>query len=257
MPLSIDGIVVRRERWHYLGAELAQTKVQLCGKLAVEVDGARVEEKLPGRQGRLLFAFLALNRNRSSTRDDLTSALWPDGHDGGLAPLLSKLRRVIAIEDNRLLLPADAWVDVEAASDAVHRAESAIAQGDFAGAWAPSQIASSVSARVFLLGEEADWIEDERRSLASLHLRALEAYAQASLGVGGTELAGAVRAGRDLVRLEPYRESGYRILMEALSAEGNAAEALLVYDHLRRLLHDELGAAPSAATQELHRSLLG
>ena len=110
---------------------------------------------------------------------------------------------------------------------------------------------------MFLLGEDAEWIEDERRSLASLHLRALEAYAQASLGVGGTELAGAVRAGRDLVRLEPYRESGYRILMQGLAAEGNSAEALLVYDDLRRLLHNELGTAPSAATQELHRSLLG
>ena len=111
--------------------------------------------------------------------------------------------------------------------------------------------ASSSRARI------SDWIEDERRSLAALHLRALEAYAQASLGIGGTELAAAVRAGHELTRLEPYRETGYRILMEALAAEGNAAEALRVYDSLRRLLHDELGAAPSAATQELHRSLLG
>jgi DNA-binding SARP family transcriptional activator len=45
--------------------------------------------------------------------------------------------------------------------------------------------------------------------------------------------------------------------MEALAARGNTAEALLVYDGLRHRLRDELGAAPSAPTQSLHRALLG
>ena len=92
--------------------------------------------------------------------------------------------------------------------------------------------------------------------LADLNLRALEAYAGAALGIGGTELAAAVRAGRELTRREPYRESGWQLLMQALAAEGNAAEALRAYERLRCLLRDELGVAPSAATQELHRALL-
>jgi DNA-binding SARP family transcriptional activator len=45
--------------------------------------------------------------------------------------------------------------------------------------------------------------------------------------------------------------------MEVLAVRGNRAEALHVYDQLRTLLRDELGAAPSPATQELHRALLG
>jgi DNA-binding SARP family transcriptional activator len=101
------------------------------------------------------------------------------------------------------------------------------------------------------------WLEEERRRLTGLHLRALEAYAAATLGVGGTELAAALRAGRELTRREPYRESGWRLLMQALAAEGNVAEPLTVYDRLRLLLREELGIAPSAATQELHRALLG
>jgi DNA-binding SARP family transcriptional activator len=44
--------------------------------------------------------------------------------------------------------------------------------------------------------------------------------------------------------------------MEVLMAEGNEAEALQVLDRLRRLLHDELGTAPAAATQALHKRLL-
>jgi len=92
--------------------------------------------------------------------------------------------------------------------------------------------------------------------MGELHLRALEAYAASTLGVGGTELSAAVRAGRKLVALEPYRESGYRILIEALEREGNGAEAILVYEELRTKLREELGITPSDRTQEAYRRLL-
>jgi DNA-binding SARP family transcriptional activator len=45
--------------------------------------------------------------------------------------------------------------------------------------------------------------------------------------------------------------------MEALEARGETAEALRVYERLRLQLRDELGIAPSAETQALHRRLLG
>jgi SARP family transcriptional regulator, regulator of embCAB operon len=45
--------------------------------------------------------------------------------------------------------------------------------------------------------------------------------------------------------------------MLALDRRGNRAEALRVYDELRRLLRDQLGTAPSPTTQELHVLLLG
>jgi DNA-binding SARP family transcriptional activator len=113
-----------------------------------------------------------------------------------------------------------------------------------------------VAGRPFLPGEEATWIEELRRRLADLHVRATEAYAHAGLGIGGTELAAAIRAGRQLTRLEPYRETGYRLLMAALAAEGNKAEALRVYEELRTRLRDDLGVAPSDQTQALHLQLL-
>jgi SARP family transcriptional regulator, regulator of embCAB operon len=229
--------------------------VQLCGRFVLEVDGRRAEGDLPGRQGRLLVAYLAANRLRSVTRDEVLDALWPDGRDGGLAPLLSKVRHVVPL-DGLALAFDETRIDVEAAADALHRAESALALGEPARAWGPSQVAMFVGRRPFLPGEEAPWIDDVRRRLAGLHVRAVEAYAGAALGVGGTELAAAVRAGRELVRLEPFRESGHRILMDALDREGNCAEALLVYEALRARLRDDLGVAPSAQTQELHRRLL-
>ena len=95
-----------------------------------------------------------------------------------------------------------------------------------------------------------------RRELDALYLRALQAYAGASLRVGGTELATAERSARELVARAPFSESGYRVLMEALAQRGNVAQALQVYDDLVHLLSDELGVPPSPATRDLHAHLL-
>ena len=240
---------------------MAETRIQLCGRLVVRVDGRRVEDELPGRQGRLAFAYLAANRGRTVTRDELADALWKDaaGSDR-LSPLLSKLRGIVPLEgrgDVRLALPAGAWIDVEAAAEGLHRAESAVAQGDFAAAWGPGRVAQHVATRAFLPGEDAPWIDAQRRRLEEILVRSLELVGRACVEIGGGELDTAERCARALIERAPYRESGHRLLMETLSARGNAAEALLVYETLRRRLRDELGAAPSAPTQELHRRLLG
>ena len=61
---------------------------------------------------------------------------------------------------------------------------------------------------------------------------------------------------RRLIELAPYRETGHRILMEALERRGNVAEALLAYDRLRVMLRTDLGIAPSPTLQTVHRRLL-
>jgi DNA-binding SARP family transcriptional activator len=242
-----------------------RVRVQICGALAVECDGQRLDARLPGRQGRLLFTYLVINRHRHIPRDELAEALWrepdPATVDARLNPLLSKLRRVFgtnAVEGRstlRLRLP-DAWVDLEAAAEAIHRAESSVAQQDWRRAWGPALTALFVAERDFLPGEDAYWIDEIRHQLTELRLRALECYAAAGLGIGKTELAAAVRAGRQLTRLAPLRESGYRYLMQALAAQGNLAEALGVYSQLSECLRDQLGVSPSPATRELYERLL-
>lgn len=220
-----------------------------------------MEAELPGRQGRLAFAFLALNRHRPVPRDELADALWDEpAASERLSPLLSKLRSSVPLDGRgevRLALPDAAWVDVEAASEGLHRAESAVARGDFAGAWGPGRVAQHIASRTFLPGEDAAWVDIERRRLEEILVRSLELVGRACVEIGAGELDTAERAARNLIARAPYRESGHRLLMETLAARGNAAEALLVYDALRVRLRDELGAAPSAETQALHRRLLG
>jgi DNA-binding SARP family transcriptional activator len=243
-----------------------KARIQLCGRFAVDIDGARIEDTLPGRRGRVLFAYLALNRGRALPRDELLVAGWgedaPPDASNALSVLLSKLR--YALGANRLqgrtavelLLPPATFVDVEAALEGAHRAESAIAEGRWAQAWGPAGIAYHIATRPFLTGLEVPWIDGWRRRLQEVRLRGLECFAAASLGLGGPALAQAEERARMLTELAPYRETGHRLLIEALAGRGNVAEALRAYERLRVLLRDELGIAPSPAIQAVHRQLL-
>src|SRR4029079_441509 len=105
---------------------------------------------------------------------------------GGRGPFFPKPGGVVPVAGRRL---HDAHVDVEAAIDALHRAESALAQAEPHRAWGPSQVALFTSARPLLGGEDAAWLDDERRRLDDVHVRALEAYASATLAIGGTQVA--------------------------------------------------------------------
>ena len=243
-----------------------KARIQLCGRFVADIDGSRIEDTLPGRRGRVLFAYLVLNRGQALPRDELLVAGWgedaPAEASNALSVLLSKLRHNLGAGHLRgrtaieLLLPQATFVDVEAALEGAHRAESSIAEGRWAQAWGPAGIAYHVATRPFLTGLEAPWIEQWRRRLEEVRLRGLECFAAAGLGLGGPALAQAEERARMLTELAPYRETGHQILMEALARRGNVAEALRAYEKLRVLLREELGIAPSPIVQGVHRRLL-
>jgi DNA-binding SARP family transcriptional activator len=248
-------------------AQTGTTRIQLCGRVVVRLGGKRLEEALPGVKGQLLFGYLVLNRFRRMSRDELSTAVYGEeasrDHQPRLSVLLSKLRTVVGAEvltgrsAIELVLAPDAFVDVEAALEALHRAESHVSRGEWAEAWGPSGVAYHVAGRPLLQGHEREWLDEWRRRLEDVRLRGLECFAAARLGLGGPTLPQAEECARRLIELAPFRETGHQILMEALERRGNVAEALRVYDHLRVLLREELGIAPSPGVQRVYRRLLG
>ncbi|MDX6233866.1 MAG: eukaryotic-like serine/threonine-protein kinase, partial [Nocardioidaceae bacterium] len=247
-----------------LGAGAA--RVQLCGPLVVDIGGQRLEDELPRRQGRLLFAYLALNRGRWVTRSELIDALWPHNPpprvDAAFRSLLSRTRGALgpALHSTRgelrLELPDGAWVDVEVAHDALAEAQAAAREGDWDAVEAPATCAIEVAERILLPGTDADWIEVARRDLEDVRLAALEALARSALQRSQPNLAAVEKAGRAIITASPFRETGYVFLIETLERRGNVAEAMRVYDQVRQLLRDELGAAPCDELQALHGRLL-
>ena len=250
----------------------ARLKVFLAGRIAVETEGLVIDERhFPGRHGRLLFAYLVLADGRPVPRDELADVLWGDGPpptwEKALSVHVSKLRGVLAesgldgasaltaaVGCYQLDLREGIWVDILAAEHAANEAEGFLETEELESAKAAAALAESVTRGSFLPGDDGPWVDQKRRELAEIRAQALSALAEASLRTD--KPAEAVRWARLAVEAEPFRESGYRRLMEAHVATGNRAEALQVYERCRQLLAEELGAYPSPETEAVYRSLL-
>jgi YVTN family beta-propeller protein len=218
-----------------------------------------------------LFAYLAAQNGRPVPRDELAELLWgdelPATWEKALRVLMTKLRALLeecgiggstaltsAFGCYKLMLPAGVWIDVDAAVEALERAEAELAVGDLDDARSEATIAAALARRSFLPGEEGPWVEEKRRDLRDVLVRSLECLRDALFGAG--EFTEAARHAEEVVALEPFRESGYRRLMECHAAAGNPAEALRVYERCRRFLADELGAYPSPATEAAYLEIL-
>jgi DNA-binding SARP family transcriptional activator/tetratricopeptide (TPR) repeat protein len=242
------------------------TRIQLCGQLSVELDGRQLAHALRGRQVRLLLAYLLLNRLRPVGREELIGALWPEdapqSQDAALRTLLSRLRSALGTSalagrsDLMLVLPEPVWVDFEAARAELNRALAALDRDDARAAWGLAQVPLNVAARGLLPGIQATWLEPFRNELDDIRLQALEVVGGAGLRLGGAQLGSVERAARTLIQVEPYRESGYVLLMQSHALRGNSAEAIRVFDRLRVLLREELGTAPSQDAIIVHEQLL-
>jgi len=249
-----------------------QLRVFLAGRVAVETGSAVIDERrFPGRQGRLLFAYLVVEQGRPVPRDELAEVLWgealPATWDKALTVIASKLRSLLteigvggasaltgAFGCYRLELPEGTWVDVVEARRAAQLAEDAFASGDTDTAKHEATLAASLIQRPFLPGTDGSWVEETRRDLTGVRVRAMSVLADTFLRVG--EISEAAKWADQVIALEPFRETGYRRLMNAHVAAGNRAEALRVYERCRRLLAEELGAYPSPETESVYRALL-
>ncbi|HEX8085045.1 MAG TPA: AAA family ATPase [Solirubrobacteraceae bacterium] len=245
----------------------SESRIELCGRLAVVWRGERLDDAFTRRQSRLLFAFLVLHRRRPVRRDELVGAVWPgEGAparaDELLSPLLSRLRKALgadALEGRRdltLRLPEGTVVDWEEVGAAIDAARAAAGRSAWGACLEAAGRAEEIAARGLLPGDEAPWIAERRAELAELRVEALELAAQAGAALGGEAASEAVAAARTAVELAPFRESCWARLIEALRAEGNPAEALRAFDDLRELLGEELGASPSWEVVALREALL-
>lgn len=245
-------------------------RVYLTSEVRIENGAVLVGERdLPGRQGRVALAMLVAE-HRPVSRDELAEELWPGdpppAWEKAIMAIVSKLRaalRKAGIDDGalstafgcyQLRLPADTWVDIEAAADGVHRAEVAITAGDLREAYSWAAVGYFVGRRPFLVGEDGRWAQRKRIQLRELYLRALDCSVVTTAANG--ELAEAIQAAEDALAIEPFRETTYQRLMQALADAGNRAEALRVYERCRTVLADELGVPPSPATDAVYTAIL-
>ncbi|HWD46900.1 MAG TPA: BTAD domain-containing putative transcriptional regulator, partial [Actinomycetota bacterium] len=247
-------------------------EITLTGQLAAEADGARADATdLPGRQASLVFAYLVAERDRPVPSEELADALWggtlPPTWRPALRGVVSKVRNFLdqlglpapgtltsVAGCYRLTLPADTAVDVELAAGEADVARSALEAGDLERALDAAGRARAIAGRPLLPGHEGPWVEDRRAALRQVLIDGLEMQADVHLAAGNGEAA--VGPARDLVALEPFRDSAHERLLRAHAAAGDRAEALRVYDRYRRALAEELGVGPSPQLEAAYLDLL-
>jgi SARP family transcriptional regulator, regulator of embCAB operon len=245
-----------------------KTQIQLCGELCLQSgDKVVAAADFPGRQGRLAFAYLAINA-RAVPRDELADAIWrdklPKSWEHDLAAIVSKLRAMLAtvgLKDTLQgrsrsyeLRPPSGSVDVLRSAASAAEAEEAQADGDTKKALAAAATAAEVARREFMVGESGDWVERVRSEQTAELVRALAVSAELLGEIG--DLKAAVAHATEALALEPYAETNYVRLMKLQSAAGNRAEAVRTYERCRTLLAEELGVDPSPETEAVYLAAL-
>jgi DNA-binding SARP family transcriptional activator len=233
--------------------------------------GSFTDADLPGPQGRVTLAALAVER-RAIARGELAEIVWdgrlPAKWEGALSTIVSKLRSLITAIglDGKAVIattggtyalapPADTWVDLEDAIRRLDRAEGALRHADLATATSEGTVASSILRRPFLAGIDGEWTDEQRRLQADRLYRSSITLARAWIDRADPALAATVAA--TAVRLDPLREIGHRLLIEAELVRGDRGAAGRALSTCERILAAELGVAPSPETLALGARIAG
>ncbi|HSM67982.1 MAG TPA: bacterial transcriptional activator domain-containing protein [Ilumatobacteraceae bacterium] len=231
--------------------------------------GHFTDSDLPGRQGRLAFAALAVER-RPLSHDHLADIIWdespPPQWKTAIAPVISKIRTLITLtglDGSKLLtsgggayclsLPSDIWVDLESALRALDRAEGALRHGDDDEAARDATVASGILRRPFLTGVDNLWADGVRHRIGDALYRCSITLATAWNNLGDHQLAATVA--QTAIDLDPLREVAHRILMRAEQARGDHSSALRAYLRCVDILATEVDAKPSPETVELAETI--
>ncbi|WP_049797350.1 AfsR/SARP family transcriptional regulator [Kribbella flavida] len=228
-------------------------------------EAVRGDEPVPGLTGRVrtLLAILALAAPDAVSVDAIGQRLWGDAPPANLRPSVqtsvARLRTLLAPHLRVDTTPGGYALRIDPAKVDVHRFMQLIESADSA-ADAAAQRERLTAALGLWRGEpfggiRSDWLEQEQSPrLTEAYLSAVERRIDLDLAAGRQESA--LPELRELTARHPLRESLWLRLLTALHRSGRPAEALTLYEELRRRLADELGVDPEAQLRLLYAELL-
>ena len=229
---------------------------------SLEVVGEQGPLTLAAPKQRALLANLLVHAGEVQSVDRLVDALWgdrpPPSAEASLQNFVRQLRS--AIGSDRLLTRTPGYVLQLGAGDEIDAAHFARLLA-VARASDPAQRRGILADALRLwrgsaLAEFAyeEFARAESGRLDELRLIALEELYDADLEAGkGAELVPELER---LAAENPLRERVLAQLMQALYRAGRQAEALQLYEDVRRRLSDSLGADPGPGLQTVHRAIL-
>ena len=232
--------------------------IRTLGQLEIELNGRFLQFKMS--KAAVLLVYLTCQAGKTQSRDQLASLLWSEETDRkareNLRQALYQLRRALGPSNDTFLTISRTTVQFQADSpyqlDAT-QFEQAVGQSNWEVAAALYQgdfLQTFTSDDSLLLSE---WILLKREQLHQLAGQTFLQAAQQQQNLG--MLTVAEQYARRLLRLEPWLEQGYQLLMQVLAQQGRRNEALTQYDRCVALLTQEFGLPPTEKTNRLYQQI--
>lgn len=239
--------------------------IELFGGLRLHWEGGEPVE-IPANQPGELLALLALDLRRNFTREEILETLWPEEEPERarrkLRDSLHGLRRlldqhaiaqpglILATRTNVRLNPALVRTDV---GDFEAAMQAAISVADLIERAMLVAQAIETYRGALLTGFYQDCFIREQDRLAGLYESALHILTQIYEQLG--DLDRAAETARRAVVHNPLMEEAHCSLMRVYAEMGQPSAVLRQFQELERILKEELGEEPSAATRLLMESL--
>src|SRR5882757_6645365 len=237
--------------------------IRLLGPVRVD-RGAEIVESGPPQQQATL-AVLAVNAGTPTPVEQIVAAIWgdrqPSSAHGTVRTCVYRLRKILSgdgagIESSSqgyLLRAAPGVIDL-------HRFTALVDEARALPDNATQDRADRLRRAIDLWRGDAfaglcgEYFDDRRTRLAGERFTAVQDWCEAALELDQADRT--VASLHELIAIDPFQERSHELLMLALVRLGQRAEALEVYDRIRRRLADELGIDPGPRLQALHERVL-
>jgi len=245
-------------------------EVRLLGHFRFVVAGQEIPDAHWGRpQAIAILQYLLVHRHRYVSADELVEVFWPEAgrvEATALYTALSRIRKGLerlpgstavrltrARVGYRLQLPAGTLVDVEAFSEGIRLFRGRAIEDSEKAVGPLREVLSLYGGDLLADAVYGDWAAEEREALRLQYVEATHLLGRLHESAGRWDEA--IRLYTETLQREPSFEAAHRGLMRCYALTGRRDLALKQYQTCRRMLLDEIDAAPSEETEDLHRAI--
>ena len=224
------------------------------GRRSILVAGSEVKPRIT--KSYELLAYLAADPERGGDREQLLQALFGDRRDDAtrsyLRQTVHRLREVLPedaliVKDGHVSLTPEVAVTSESVTLERRLGEAARLQGE-------DRLRATLAALAiydrgeYLPGASGEWADVRQQRLADVATGAR--YQAAVLALGSGDYGLARRLATEVLRVDRFRETAWRVLMRVAAAVGDEDAVLRAYRACEAALA-EINAQPSASTRRL------
>lgn len=251
---------------------LIDLTINLLGPIEIFRDPARpfAADAWTTRRARDILCFIVAHRHRRAAKEVLVETFWGEAEatltEKNFYPTISHIRRALnsrqPLKQNFLVFANGEYqlnpeftyaIDLEEFDQLVAESEAARRAGQTERYLRAYETAVKLYRGEFMQGCYGDWIEEQRAYYRTQYLHMLETLATAA--AQNRTWAQALQLAQQVLRDDPFREEMHCLVMRAQAALGNRAALKEQYEHLRKLLREELGVEPAARTRKTFKLL--